>query len=279
VAAPLLALASAVAWGTGDFCGGLGARRSPLLGVLLVNLSTGVLVIAAAALLAGEPAPGPGALGWAAAAGLFGTVGLGALYLSLAVGRMAVVAPVSAVLAAALPAAWSALTEGTPSAVKLAGIALALGSIWLVSGAGSSSGSSSADRRSLLLALASGGGIGLFLVLMHEAGKGGAFWPLTAARTTSVLVVAAATALRRRPWLPAPAALPLLLLSGLLDAAGNTLFVLAGRAGRLDVAAVLSSMYPAATLLLAALLLRERVTRAQGVGIAAMLAAIALIAG
>ena len=275
LAAPLLALASAAAWGAGDFCGGLGARRSPLLGVMLVNYSSGVLAIAAVALLAGEAAPAPASLGWAVAAGAIGTLGLGALYRGLAVGRMAVVAPVSAVLAAALPAAWSALSEGAPPAIKIAGIALALVGIWLVSGASAQG----ADRQSLLLAFAAGGGIGLFLVLMHEAGKGGAFWPLASARTTSLAVAVAATALRRRPWLPARAALPLLLLSGLLDAAGNTLFVLAGRAGRLDLAAVLSSMYPAATLLLAALLLRERVTRAQGAGIAAVMAAIALIAG
>lgn len=275
LAAPLLGLGSAASWGAGDFCGGLAARRAPLAGVLAIGYATGVALVAAAAVLTGEARPAAAALGWAAAAGAAGTAGLAALYRGLAVGRMAVVAPVSAVLSAALPVAVGALAEGAPPAAKLAGFALALAGIWLVA----RTGEGGADRQGLALALVAGCGFGGFLALMHHAAAAGPFWPLTAARSTSLLLVLAAAALRRGAVAPAPAALPLVVLSGALDAGGNALFVLAGRAGRLDVAAVLSSLYPAATLLLAALLLRERVSRWQGAGIAAVLGAIALIAG
>lgn len=274
LAAPLLGLVSAASWGAGDFCGGLAARRSPLLAVLAVAYAVGVLAIAAAALLLGEAAPPAAALGWAAAAGLSGTLGLAALYRGLAVGRMSVVAPVSAVLSAALPVAWGALAEGPPPAPKLLGFALALAGIWLVSRAGGAI----ADRQGLLLALVAGCGFGGFLILIHAGGQGGPLWPLVAARGTSLALVAAVALAQRRSWAGARAGLPLIALCGLLDAGGNAFFVLAGRAGRLDMAAVLSSMYPVSTLLLAAALLRERVSRPQGAGLAAVLAAIALIA-
>lgn len=272
---PLLGLTSAASWGAGDFCGGLAARRAPLPGVLVLGYAVGVALVAAAALGTGEALPPAAALGWAAAAGLSGTAGLAALYRGLAVGRMALVAPVSAVLSAALPVAWEALAGGLPPAARLAGFALAFCGIWLVA----SGGAAGVDRLGLALAGTAGLGFGGFLVLMHHAAAAGPFWPLAAARTTSLLLVLAAAWARRRPWVPSRGALPLVLLSGVLDAGGNAFFVLAGRAGRLDVAAVLSSLYPASTLLLAALLLRERVTRAQAAGIAAALAAIVLIAG
>jgi drug/metabolite transporter (DMT)-like permease len=273
--APLLGLVSATSWGAGDFCGGVAAKRSPLLGVLVLAYAVGAVAMAAAALLRGEPAPGGAALGWAVAAALAGTVGLAALYRGLAVGRMAVVAPVSAVLSAAIPVAWGALAQGPPPPSKVAGIALALVGIWLVARAGGRG----ADREGLLLALVAGCGFGGFLLLMSIGAQGGTFWLLATARVTSLALVLAAALARRRAWIPARGAVPLVALSGLLDAGGNAFFVLASQVGRLDVAAVLSSMYPASTMLLAAALLRERVTRPQAAGVAALLVAIVLIAG
>jgi drug/metabolite transporter (DMT)-like permease len=270
----LLGLASAVSWGAGDFSGGLASRRAPVLGVLVLGQLAGTTLIAATALLLGEAAPPVGAVGWAVAAGASGAVGLGALYRGLAVGRMAVVAPVSAVLSAAIPVAWGMASEGLPPAPKLAGFALALAGIWLVA----RSEETGDGRAGLGLAVVAGCGFGGFLVLMHGASQGGTFWPLAAARGTSLALAVVVALARGRRWVPGRAAVPLVLLSGVLDAGGNAFFVLAARAGRLDVASVLSSMYPASTVLLAALLLRERVTRPQGAGIAAVLGAIALIA-
>jgi drug/metabolite transporter (DMT)-like permease len=268
-------LTSAATWGGGDFTGGLASRRAPVLGVIVVGQTAGVALIVLTAILAGEPRPPAFALWWGAAAGVAGAVGLAALYRGLAVGRMSVVAPVSAVLSAGIPVAVGALSEGLPPAPKLAGFALALVGIWMVARAGEP-GQGSAG---LGLALVAGVGFGAFLVLMHRGAVGGAFWPLSAARATSLALVLAAAVATRRPWTPPAAAAPLVLLSGALDAGGNAFFVLASRAGRLDVAAVLSSMYPASTVLLAAVVLRERVSRPQGAGIAAVLGAIALIAG
>jgi len=286
LAAALLGLASAASWGAGDFSGGLAAKRSPLLGVLALGQATGTVLIALLALAARESAPPPASLGWAVAAGASGAVGLAALYRGLAIGRMAVVAPVSAVLCAALPVAWGALTDGLPPLPKLLGFALALGGIFLVAragdeGAGASGPTPGVARQGLVLALVAGLGFGGFLVFMHLGAEGGTFWPLAAARGTAFLLVLA-TALGRSgatAWIPARAALPPVILSGALDAGGNALFVLAAQAGRLDVAAVTSSMYPASTVLLAAAVLGERVSRPQGAGIAAVLGAIALIAG
>jgi drug/metabolite transporter (DMT)-like permease len=246
-----------------------------VFGVLTVGQGASVALIVALALSAREPAPPAPAVAWAVAGGAAGAVGLAALYRGLAVGRMGIVAPVSAVLSAAIPVAVGALGEGIPPAPKLAGFALALAGIWLVAGAGERGGGGAG----LGLAVLAGLGFGGFLVLMDRAAQGGTFWPLAAARATALALALAVALARRRPFAPAPGALPAVLLSGVLDAGGNAFFVLASQAGRLDVAAVLSSMYPASTVALAALVLRERVSRRQGAGIAAVLGAIALIAG
>ncbi|MFL5263351.1 MAG: EamA family transporter [Anaeromyxobacteraceae bacterium] len=272
--APLLGILSAASWGGGDFCGGLASKRSPPLGVVAIGAASGLALIAVLALVEREASPPAAALGYAVGAGVAGAIGLGALYRGLAVGRMAVVAPVSAALCAALPVVWGALTEGVPPAAKLMGFALALAGIWLVARADGSGG----DRRGLFLALVAGCGFGGFLVLMHAGARDGAFWPVAVARATSCALVLLAAVARRAPWAPSGKGLRLALLSGVLDAGGNALFVLSANAGRLDAAAVLASMYPASTILLATLVLRERVTRPQGAGIAALLVAIVLIA-
>ncbi len=275
LAAALLGLASAATWGAGDFSGGLAAKRSPLLGVLLLGQLAGLTLIALVALLTHEGPPPASSLAWAAAAGAVDAVGLAALYRGLAVGRMAVVAPISAVLSAAIPVAWGALSAGSPSALRLAGFALALLGIWLVASGGGDQAKT--KETGLGLAVLAGLGFGGFLIFMDLGARGGTFWPLATARGTAFLLVLATALARRGVWRPAAGALPLVLLSGALDASGNALFVLASQAGRLDVAAVLASMYPASTVLLAAALLRERVGRTQALGIAVALGAIALI--
>ncbi len=276
LAPALLGLGSAVSWGAGDFSGGLAAKRSPLLGVLLVGQLTGAALMALLALMAREGAPSAASIGWAMTAGALGAVGLAALYRGLAVGRMGVVAPVSAVLSAALPVAWGALSEGVPTATRLAGFALALLGIWLVAGT-PSGGDTAAGRAGLGLALLAGACFGGVLIAMNQGARGGTFWPLAAARGTAFLLLVATALVRRGAWRPVAGALPLVLLSGTLDAGGHAFFVLCSQAGRLDVAAVLSSLYPASTVLLASAVLRERIGRTQALGIAVALGAIALI--
>jgi len=274
LAAVVFGLASALSWGAGDFSGGLATKRAPVFGVLAIGQAAGLLLLIVLALVWGESLPSVIYLGWGLAAGLAGSVGLASLYRALAVGQMGMVAPLSAVLTAALPALFGVLTEGMPGALTLVGFGLALLGIWLIAGTGASVGA----RDGLGLALLSGCGFGMFFILVHRAGESAIFWPLAAARIGSLGLVLPIALGRRQFLRPDPRLLVPVLLSGVLDVAGNVFFVLAGQAGRLDVAAILASLYPASTVLLAALLLGERVMRVQVVGIVAAVAAIALIA-
>jgi len=274
VATVVFGLASALSWGAGDFSGGVAAKRAPVFGVLAIGHAAGLLLLIGLALVWGESVPSATDLLWGFVAGLAGAVGLASLYRALAIGQMGLVAPLSAVLTAALPALFGALTDGMPGALKLVGFGLALVAIWLVAG----TGGSASMRDGSGLAILAGCGFGLFFILVHRAGANAVFWPLTAARLGSLALVLPVAIARRQLRPPDLRSLTPALLSGALDVAGNAFFVLAGQAGRLDVAAILASLYPASTVLLAALLLGERVRRVQVAGIVAALAAIALIA-
>lgn len=272
-AAVVFGLASALSWGGGDFCGGLATRRASVLSVIFIVDAFGVLLAMVLAFALSEPLLSPSELGWAAAAGLAGTVGLVSLYRGIAAGQTSVVAPVSSVVAAAVPAIISVLSEGAPGPLRLGGFALALLGIWLVSqGEGEQQ-----TRGGLWLGLLAGLGFAGFYVFIHNASASATFWPLVAARGFVIPLLLATALVRRVSLIPPPSLLPLTLLSGVLDMGGNAMFVLASQAGRLDIAAVLSSLYPASTVVLARLVLGERISRPQTVGIVATLGAVALI--
>lgn len=268
-------LASALTWGAGDFCGGLTTRRAPVLSVLVLAQGSGLLLVITLALIWRESLPPAIDLWWGAIGGLFGTVGLAALYRGLAVGRAGVVAPVSAVINAALPAAFGILTEGRPGSIQLLGFGLALVGVWLVS---ASTDGQQGSNAGLGLAIIAGLGFGTFYIFLHQASTSATFWPLAAARATSLPIVFIAALHRRQFQSLDRATLPLALFTGLLDTGGNALFVLAGQAGRLDIAAILSSLYPASTILLSRLVLKERLSQRQNLGLLAALVAIMLIA-
>jgi drug/metabolite transporter (DMT)-like permease len=270
----LLGLASAVSWGAGDFSGGLASRRGDVYGVVLISQAVGLGLLAGLALLLAEPLPPTADLLWAAGAGLAGGLGLLALYRGLALGRMGVVAPVGAVVSAAIPALFGLWIEGLPPALRLAGFGLALVAVWLVS---RPENGGPVRRRELGLPLLAGLGFGFFLIVVDRLSETAVLWPLAAARLASVAMLAA-TVLARGRALPAAGVLPLILLVGLFDTGGNAFYALAAQAGRLDVAAVLSSLYPAITVLLARSILQERVSGRQWWGVVAALAAVVLIA-
>ncbi|MDQ3249237.1 MAG: EamA family transporter [Chloroflexota bacterium] len=274
LSAVLFGLLSALIWGGGDFCGGLATRRASVIQVLLIAESSGLLMLIGLALAWGEPWLSPAAIGWSMAAGSAGLLGLSALYRGLAVGRAGLVAPVSAVLAAALPALFSGVTAGWPDHLHLLGFALALLAIWLVAQSGGATGAS----QGLGLALVAGCGFGSFFILINKAGADSTFWPLVVARATTLPPLLTLFFYYRMAWPTSRPLYSLATLSGFLDAGGNAFFVLAAQAGRLDVAAMLSSLYPASTVILASLLLGERTTWVQRSGIVVALAAIALIA-
>lgn len=266
-------LISALVWGAGDFFGGLATRRARAFSVVLVSEVTGALLMLAAALLLAQPLPLAAELGWSAGAGLAGAVGLVSLYSALAGGHMGIVAPLSAVIAALVPIGVGALTEGPPSPLQLLGFAVALTAVWLLS----SSGGRSVSGRELRLALLAGIGFGCYFVLIDRISGGSSFWHLTFARLVAAFALLLIMLLLRHPLLPPRAVLPVNTLNGMLDAGGNFFFVMAAQLGRLDVASVLASLYPGATVVLAWLVLGERLNRPQAAGVVAALVAIVLI--
>ncbi len=267
------ALAASLSWGAGDFSGGFATRRAKVLSVVVGAHAIGLVLLIVLALSWSEPLPTTLDIVWGSIAGLLGAVGLVSFYQALAVGRMGIVAPVTAMLSAAVPVLFSAFFEGLPSPIQLTGFVLALIAVGLISGLGVVKG----RPKGLGLAFLAGLGFGSFFILISRVGHGVVFWPLAAARLSSFLFMLAAVLIRRQEVLPKISVLPIVLLAGALDVAGNVFFVLATHAGRLDVAVILSSLYPAVTVLLASIILKERVTRLQTLGIFVALVAIPLI--
>ena len=222
-------------------------------------------------LLRSEPLPAATDLGWSVLAGVLGVVGISFLYRGLAVGRMGIVAPVTGVLAAIIPVAAGIVLEGLPGPLVLAGIALAVVAVVLVSRVADEDG----GREGLAEALLAGVAIGLFGVVIKQLGDGAVFVPLVVIRSTQAMVLVLFIVLTRRAWRPPPRLLPAMAGIGILDMTGNALYILAVQTGLLAVASVLSALYPVATVILATVVLKERVTRDHAVGI--VLAGVAIV--
>lgn len=268
-------LLSAASYGAGDFSGGMATRRIPVISVIAVAHGVGLIFLVLMALITRETVPPLVDFAWGIVAGLAGLVGLRALYQGLALGRAGVVAPIAGVLSAGLPVIVAFLTLGLPSQLQVVGFAIGLVSVWLVSG-----GEFRADRvPGMGLAFLAGFGFGVYYVLLGQIGDTALFWPLAAGRAASFGIMLIASMRTGKDWFPRDLrTLLMILLIGLLDVGGNIFFVMAERTGRLDIAAVVSSLYPAVTILLAWVILKERLSRIQLVGVAAALVAIAFIA-
>ena len=262
-------------WGVSDFIGGVGARRANAFLFTAVVHVAGMSLMGAVALLAHAPFPAPASAVWALVAGAVGGISLALFYRALASGKMGLAAPVAAVLGAAIPAFVTAFSEGFPGQRRLLGFVLAALGVWLISRT-----EDSADHpQGLGLAVIAGCGFAGFYLCIHQTGDASALWVAVISRSASLLVtfalVLAGRNLRAVPW-------PLLgiaILAGCLDTSGSALFVRAQQAGRLDVAVVLSSLYPAITVLLARIFLREHFGRARTVGMLAALLSVPMIAG
>lgn len=271
----LLAIGSALVWGSGDYCGGRAARRHDPFQVLALAATSGIALLAVAAAVVGESLPSRGDLAWAAVAGAAGACGIVALYRGLAVASAATVAPLAAVTAATLPVLFAFAVEGPPRPAQLAGFLLALAGIWLVTRAAADR---QASRTGARLGVLAGIGFGAFLILIAQVAPATVYVPLAVARVVMLAAAVGTLSVRRIP-IPVLGASPVALLAGVLDAGGNILYLLAQHRVRLDVAAVLSSLYPAATVALSRLVGGEPVTRTQWIGAAVCLAAVVLIAG
>jgi drug/metabolite transporter (DMT)-like permease len=267
-------LSAAAAWGAGDFSGGMATRRSAVFGVIAIAHALGLALMIAAAVLFRETMPSGTALTWAAAAGLVGGAGLACLYRALAVGKMGLNAPLSSVIAALVPLLFSLVSEGLPHASRMAGFVVALASIWLIA---MPTAGAHQTSEGLGLAVAAGVGLGGFLLLIKFAGSSAVFWPLAAARAGSFGLMLAIIGVARGDWKPRPESWYWIFLAGLLDIGANALYMAALHRGSLAVAAVLSSLYPASTVILARVLLKERWSWMQGFGMAAALVAVGLI--
>jgi len=270
-----LSLGAAAVWGGGDFAGGLATKRANVFRVVAGAHACGLVLMLILAWATGEPMPPYQSLWWGVAAGVSGAFGIAALYQALAIGRMGIIAPVASVITAVLPVLVGLRTEGMPDRLQLAGFALALVSIWLVARPDGKIDT----HRGLGLAVLAGVMFGVFLVTGKQAGHHGVFWPLVAARIASTLLMLTIVAFSPRAARSLRGALVPILLSGLLDSGANALFIAATRHGRLDVAAVLSSLYPASTVILARVLLKERISAWQNAGIVGALVSVALVSG
>ena len=285
-----LALAAAALWGTGDFAGGMAVKRAggtvvAALRILVLSHAASLIVLLAIAGLRRDPFPHGPPFFWAILAGIAGGLSLTAFYIALSRGAMGASAAVSGLLAAALPAMLSSYLEGFPGLLRLAGFATAGLAIVLIASAPSAASPGAAARGTMPLAIAAGGGFGVYFIALKFASPGGLLWPMALARvgslTTSCLLLLG-LALFRPPGTKAVYLLPRAavlwaLLTAAGDTSGNLLFLAATRSGRLDIAAVLASLYPASTILLAGALLKERPTRRQLLGMAVATSAIVMI--
>ena len=272
-------ISTAICWGICDFIGGSKSREVGAYGMTLGTFCCGLLIILPLAIgLSNAPMALPEWL-WCLLAGAFDAVGILLLYLSMTLGRLSLAAPVSAITAAALPVLFGILTQGMPKLTVFLGLLLALAAVWMVSQERDTSPSERVRFADLKLPLLSGSCLGVFLILMHTGSSHEMLWPMVAVRigglATLLLVLVSPLKARVQPT----AALPwmIIALNALLDVVGNGSFILAGQAGRVDVAAVLSSLYPGATVFMAWLLLKEHISLVQFAGIVAALGAIVLL--
>jgi drug/metabolite transporter (DMT)-like permease len=270
----VLALISAAVWGAGDFTGGYASRRNSSFHVLVLAALSGLLTLIAAAVIWREAFPSASGMLWAALGGISGALGIAAFYTALSMEQVAIVAPTTGVISAALPVVFGIFTLGLPASTKLIGFALALAGIWLVSAATGPEGRLSS--RGFVLACLAGVGFGGFLTFLGLVDPGKIFTPLIVSRSMTLCIGLLLTKLKRMS-LPTLTSSPLALLAGALDAGGNLFYILARQFTRLDIAALLSSLYPASTVLLAGIILKEKVSLRQGIGIMVCLAAILLI--
>ncbi len=297
----LLALAAAASWGGGDFSGGMGVKAAGgstagALRVVLIAHASSLAVLLAILSLQHAALPRGAPLVWALVAGITAGVSLTAFYIALARGAMGGSAALSGLLAAAIPAAVSSFLEGVPAMLRIAGFVLALAAIWLIAAGPSpesehavdGSEPSESSRATLVLALIGGVGFGVYFVALRLANPLGVLEPMAVARSASLvtcaLLLAVVSVRSRAASGERPPATRLTRMAvvwamgvALLDTGGNLLFIAATRTGRLDIAAVLASLYPAGTILLAAWHLHERPTRRQLTGMAIAAAAVVMI--
>jgi uncharacterized membrane protein len=280
MATVLLALASAAMYGLSDFIGGIVSRRASVWQVAVVTQMAAVVIVGAAALLGGTRAE-PGDLAWGAIAGIGTGTGTAFLYRGLSSGRMGVVAPLSAVGAALIPVATGIVIGERPPLLTWIGIGAAIPAIWLVSTAADPvdvGGRSHSLGEGVVDGLVAGVGFGLMFSALGQVSDRAGLAPLALAEVTSIPSIVLLATVMGHAWVPRQPTAWWGLAVGALAAAAAVLFLLASQSGLLTVAAVLSSLYPVFTVMLAASVLRERIHAPQAIGLVLAVVAVALVA-
>jgi drug/metabolite transporter (DMT)-like permease len=270
----IFGLTSALSWGAGDFVGGYAARRTSAYSVVLVTQIMGILIFPILAFAFSEGLPPLNNLMWGAFAGFFGAAGLIVLYMGMARGKMGIVATLAAVISVIIPVIYSVLNEGVPSTLKITGFILAFVGIRFIV---TMNGGPALKAKDLEYPLLAGILFGLFFISIDNFSATAIYWPLTVSRISALIMLTGFIVLTKTVRKPKSGVISLVILAGFFNTGGATLFALASEAGRLDVATILSSLSPAVTVLLACILLKEKLDPRQWVGVIAALTAIILI--
>jgi drug/metabolite transporter (DMT)-like permease len=268
------ALFAALSWGAGDFCGGLASRKMNHFQVVILTALSSLLLLILFSIIWAENLPSKRDTIIALLAGISGALGLAALYKGLTLGNSALVAPTAGVIGAIIPTLVGLIIEGLPSMITLMGFVLSIMGIWLVSHY-KEKGENNA-KAGLRLAVLAGFGFGGFLSLIAQIEGEQVFIPLIFSKMASLILALFLIRIRQLPF-PNPTRSPVAILTGFLDTGGNILYMFATNLIRLDIAAVLSSLYPAATVVLSSLLLKEEISIRQWIGAFTCVAATMLI--
>ncbi len=280
-----LSLAAALIYGAADFLGGLASRRASSVAVVVWSQATGLVVLALALVVV------PGTLrtsdlGWGALCGVCGAFAVALLYRALAIGIMGIVSPITAALAAAIPVTWALLRGEHPAPLALAGIGWALVAVVLVSATPSPPKEEVPLARpdatyryppGLAEALGAGAAFGFFFIALAQTAPTAGLWPLVATRLCSLTILLAGGLIVRAPLRISRPGWRVVFACGTLDMLANVLYVVAAHRGSLSIVAVLTSLYPAGTVALAALVLHERLIPLQWLGVVAALAGVICI--
>jgi len=270
-----LSLLSAATWGGSDFAGGWGARRASSLLITASGQVVSLAVLLCICFFLRLPVPNSRYLIYAAIGGFEGAFALAIFYRALAMGAMGLTAALTGLLTALIPVLFGLFHTGWPGSMTTAGLAVGLAAIWMISQSQSASGSGT-PARALILGACAGTGFGAQLILFKLGAEGGVLWALTSGRIAGAAAILLTVVIVRPKggwrgfWLAG-------IISGCLDTLGNLFYMMASQTGRLEVAAVICSMYPAGTIILAGIILRERPTNRQIAGMGLALVAVALL--
>ena len=282
--AVILGLCAALTYGASDFLGGVVTRRTDVLGVVVWSQATGSSLLLLVVPFVESPAPTSETFLWGVLAGVCGAAGVTFFYRALALGKMSVIAPVTAVEAASVPVVFGLVTGERPPLIAGVGVVLALGAVGLVSAAPDREGARVVRTRAgllesgLLHALGAGLGFGFFFIFLKEAGGESGLWPLVIARSSSLVLALVLALWVPRSTRPIPGTWRTIAVAGVLDVAANMFFLAASREGLLSIVAVLTSLYPASTMVLARTFLGERLARPQLAGLGLAVVGVVFIA-